>query len=143
MRALRRAIHPVNRARDMPYFHESRRFLLLSIGGFSSNITDMRISACMFLSLLLVMANIVMAMDIHAESMTGQHSLELHADNDCDPGDKHPACHHCCHAQAHFCSLPQRSNSGWPLSFSHEWTLLEAARPHPLGYAPPVPPPKA
>jgi hypothetical protein len=98
-----------------------------------------------FLALMLVLSNIVMAADIHAEAMNGQHhpQMELHDDDGCggENGD-HPQCHHCCHAQGHFSSLPQRSYSDLRIT-AHDWALTEITHPHSLGYAPPVPPPKA
>lgn len=103
----------------------------------------MRFFASIFLALLLESGSLVLAMDVHAEAWGGQHSPELHAGDDCGPGEPHPSCHHCCHAQAHFCSLPQASTSDWALISGHDWTPAESA--HPLGTAdaPPVPPPKA
>jgi hypothetical protein len=98
-----------------------------------------------FLALLLSLTNIVLAMDIHAEALTGQHhpAMELHADADCGgkSGENHLQCHHCCHAQGHLSSLPQRSyfNSAIP---GHDWVLVETIHPRSPGYAPPVPPPK-
>lgn len=103
----------------------------------------MRLLAFIFLALLLVSGNLVLAMDVHAEAWGGQHSLELHADDDCGSGESHPSCHHCCHAQAHFCSLPQRAASDWALTSGHDWMPGESARFSATADAPPLPPPKA
>jgi hypothetical protein len=98
-----------------------------------------------FLALLLVLSNISLAADMHAEAMSGLHhpQMELHADDGCgdENGENHPQCHHCCHAQGHFSSLPQRSCSDLSIA-GHDWDLSEIIHPHSPGYAPPVPPPK-
>jgi hypothetical protein len=106
----------------------------------------MRLFSTTFLALLLVLTNVVLAADIHAEALTGQHhpDMELHAGEPCSPGESgedHLQCHHCCHAQGHFSSLPQRGYSDLALP-SHDWVLTEVVYPHQPGYAPPVPPPK-
>lgn len=103
----------------------------------------MRLLACTFLSLLLLSANLVLAMDVHAEALGGRHSPELHAGDDCGPDEPHTACHHCCHAQAHFCSLPQRSATDWALASGHDWMPAESTLLSGTADAPPVPPPKA
>lgn len=100
-----------------------------------------------FLALLLPMTNIVVAADVHAETYGGRHhpDMELHLDDHGDQGKdgKHHECPHCCHAQGHLSSLPQRSHTDWAVAPGHDWTLNDSTHPHPLQHAPPVPPPKA
>lgn len=96
-----------------------------------------------FMAMLLVLSNIVLAADMHAEAFSGRHHPEpaLHADDPCDQGEQHAQCHHCCHAQAHFYSLTQHAHSDW-FSAGHDWVVSAIVQPHPLDQAPPVPPPK-
>lgn len=107
----------------------------------------MRRTLFTLLAILLAMTNIVMMADAYAEVFTGQirPNIELCADNPCSPGrdgSREPQCQHCCHAQGHLTSLPQRSQA-WSIDAGHDWTLNDSVHPHPLRYAPPVPPPRA
>lgn len=116
---------------------------------FSATIANlMRHFTATFLALLLVLTNMVLAADVHAEAFSGQHhpGVALHADDHDhgDPGDNnHPPCHHCCHAQAHFFSLAQHANADWSTAPGHDWTITDTSALRLLGHAPPVPPPKA
>lgn len=116
----------------------------MAFAPFSSNIRPMRGTLFTLMALLLVLTNTLMLADVHAEAFSGRHLSEpaLHVDGHCDPDEEHAGCHHCCHAQAHFYSLPQSVQDDW-YAPGRDWSVPAVVSPHLSGRAPPVPPPKA
>ena len=96
------------------------------------------------LALILTMANALAMAQEGADTVSSEHHATVdHSDHHDEPNHQEGLlAHHCCHSHAHVFILPQADPSFVQGEVS-AWVILGTPSPRLIGYAPPVPPPKA
>ncbi len=96
------------------------------------------------LALAVTLANSFAVAQESADMIGNEHHLTNvdHSDHQNEPDQHGLLAHHCCHTQAHIFILPQ-AHLGFAKGEAIVWIAPGPPSPLLVGYAPPVPPPKA